>query len=203
MELKGIDVSKWQGSINFKSVKAEGIDFVIIKAGGSDAGFYEDPMFKINYAGAKAAGLKVGAYYYVGSKFQGTESGIVDAKKFIRILGKRSYEYPVYVDVESTPQKEKSGTTDAVLSFCEYMEGKNYFTGIYGSDVSTFHDRVQAGRLINYTWWVAGYGKEPTHNYSIWQYTSSGQVNGISTRVDRDISKTDFDVIVNKHFNNN
>ena len=80
MELKGIDVSKWQGSINFKSVKSAGIDFVIIKAGGSDAGFYEDPMFKINYAGAKAAGLKVGAYYYVGSKFQGTESGIVDAK---------------------------------------------------------------------------------------------------------------------------
>lgn len=203
MKLAGIDVSRWQGSINFKSVKSAGIDFVIIKAGGSDAGFYEDPMFKINYAGAKAAGLKVGAYYYVGSKFQGTESGIVDAKKFIRIMGKRSFEYPVYVDVESTPQKEKSGTTDAVLSFCEYMESKNFFVGIYGSDVSTFHDRVQAGRLINYTWWVAGYGKEPSHNYSAWQYTSSGSVNGISTKVDRDISKTDFNVIVNKHFNNN
>lgn len=203
MELKGIDVSRWQGSINFKSVKSAGVDFVIIKAGGSDAGFYEDPMFKINYTAAKAAGLKVGAYYYVGSKFQGTESGIVDAKKFIRILGKRSFDYPVYVDVESTPQKEKSGTTDAILSFCEYMESKSFFVGIYGSDVSTFHDRVQAGRLINYTWWVAGYGKEPSHNYNVWQYTSSGSVNGISTRVDRDISKTDFNVIVNKHFNNN
>lgn len=203
MKLAGIDVSRWQGSINFKSVKAAGIDFVIIKAGGSDAGFYEDPMFKINYAGSKDAGLKVGAYYYVGSKFQGTDNGIADAKKFIRILGKRSFEYPVYVDVESTPQKEKSGTTDAVLSFCEYMESKNFFVGIYGSDVSTFHDRVQAGRLINYTWWVAGYGKEPSHNYSVWQYTSSGSVNGISTRVDRNISKTDFNVIVNKHFNNN
>ena len=203
MEFKGIDVSRWQGSINFKSVKSAGIDFVIIKAGGSDAGFYEDPMFKINYAGAKAAGLKVGAYYYVGSKFQGTDNGIADAKKFIRILSKRSFEYPVYVDVESTPQKEKSGTTDAVLGFCEYMESKSFFVGIYGSDVSTFHDRVQAGRLINYTWWVAGYGKEPLHNYSIWQYTSSGQVNGISTKVDRDISKTDFSVIVRNHFNNN
>lgn len=203
MKLAGIDVSRWHGSINFKSVKAAGIDFVIIKAGGSDAGFYEDPMFKSNYTGAKAAGLKVGAYYYVGSKFQGTESGIVDAKKFIRILGKRSFEYPVYVDVESTPQKEKAGTTDAVISFCKYMESKNYFTGIYGSDVSTFHDRVQADRLSSYTWWVAGYGKEPSHNYSVWQYSSSGSVIGISTRVARDISKTDFNVIVNKHFNNN
>lgn len=203
MELKGIDVSRWQGSINFKSVKSVGIDFVIIKAGGSDAGFYEDPMFKINYTGAKAAGLKVGAYYFVGSKFQGTDNGIADAKKFIRILGKRSFEYPVYVDIESTPQKEKEGTTDAIISFCEYMENKNYFTGIYGSDVSTFHDRVQADRLSPYTRWVAGYGKEPSHNYSVWQYTSSGSVNGISTRVDRDISKTDFNVIVNKHFNNN
>lgn len=203
MEHKGIDVSRWQGSINFESVKSAGIDFVIIKAGGSDAGFYEDPMFKINYTGAKAAGLKVGAYYYVGSKFQGTDNGIADAKKFIRILGKRSFEYPVYVDIESTPQKEKVGTTDATISFCEYMENKNYFTGIYGSDVSTFHDRVQADRLSPYTWWVAGYGKEPSHNYSVWQYTSSGAVNGISTKVDRDISKTDFNVIVNKHFNNN
>ena len=203
MKLAGIDVSRWQGSINFKSVKSAGIDFVIIKAGGSDAGFYEDPMFKNNYTGAKAAGLKVGAYYYVGSKFQGTDNGIADAKKFIRIMGRRSFEFPVYVDVEYTPQKEKAGTTDAVIGFCEYMESKNFFTGIYGSDVSTFQDRVQAERLQLYTWWVAGYGKEPTPNYSVWQYTSSGSVNGISTQVDRDISKTDFSVIVNKHFNNN
>lgn len=203
MKLEGIDVSRWQGSINFKSVKAAGIDFVIIKAGGSDAGFYEDTMFKINYAGAKAAGLKVGAYYYVGSKFQGADNGIADAKRFIRILGNRSLEYPVYVDIESTLQKEKAGTTDAAISFCEYMESKHYFTGIYGSDVSTFQDRVQADRLSSYTWWVARYGKEPSHNYSVWQYTSSGSVNGISTKVDRDISKTDFNVIVNKHFNNN
>ncbi len=66
--MKGIDVSKWQGDINWLKVKASGVEFVIIKAGGSDAGFYEDPKFAENYAGAYAAGLPIGVYYFVGPK---------------------------------------------------------------------------------------------------------------------------------------
>ena len=66
MEIKGIDVSRWQGVIDWKAVKADGVEFAIIKAGGSDAGFYKDRTFEQNYAGAKENGISVGAYYFVG-----------------------------------------------------------------------------------------------------------------------------------------
>ena len=65
--MKLIDISHWQGNIDFEKVRASGIEGVIIKSGGSDAGFYKDNMFETNYSKAKAAGLHVGAYYFVGA----------------------------------------------------------------------------------------------------------------------------------------
>ena len=64
--IKGIDVSRWQGNIDFNKVKASGVDFVIIKAGGSDSGFYTDKNFLHNVISAALAGLHIGAYYFVG-----------------------------------------------------------------------------------------------------------------------------------------
>ena len=66
MEVRGIDVSHWQGAIDWAKVKASGIQFAIIKSGGSDAGFYTDPRWEENYRNAKANGIAVGAYYFVG-----------------------------------------------------------------------------------------------------------------------------------------
>ena len=68
MTIKGIDVSHWQGTIDWNKVKKAGIEFAIIKAGGSDAGFYTDSKWEANYKGAKAAGIPIGAYYFVGYK---------------------------------------------------------------------------------------------------------------------------------------
>lgn len=69
IEKQGIDVSRWNGVIDFKAVKASGISFVIMRAGGSNGGFYKDPMFEKNYVAAKGAGLNVGAYYDTGKDF--------------------------------------------------------------------------------------------------------------------------------------
>ena len=91
--IMGIDISHWQGNIDFNKVKASGIDFVIIKAGGSDKGFYKDPKFEENYKKAKEAGLKVGAYYFVGRKFYGNVSGVADAHRFIHILDDKQFDY--------------------------------------------------------------------------------------------------------------
>ena len=82
----GIDVSRHQLTIDWTAVKNSGIEFAIIKAGGSDDGFYEDSTFQRNYAGAKGAGLAVGAYYIVGSKCISREDGIADAKRFLKII---------------------------------------------------------------------------------------------------------------------
>ena len=123
---KGIDVSRWQGEIDWKAVKTSGIEFVILKAGGSDAGFYIDAKFEQYFTGAKAAGLPVGAYYYVGKYCISREDGIADAKRFLEIIKNKLFEYPVYIDLEETSPASRSGATDACIGFCETMEKAGY-----------------------------------------------------------------------------
>lgn len=91
--IKGIDVSHWQGTIDWDKVKAAGIKFAIIKAGGSDAGFYTDSKWEANYMGAKSAGIPIGAYYFVGKDCVTATAGKADAERFIKILKGKQLEY--------------------------------------------------------------------------------------------------------------
>lgn len=202
--IKGIDISHWNGSIDFEKVKASGIEFVIIKAGGSDKGFYTDSKFKENYEKALAAGLSIGAYYFAGRYFRGIEAGVTDAQKFIDILSGIKFDYPVFLDIEAQDSRYKEEITDASVAFCEQMEKAGYFVGIYASDVAGFKDRLNHERISSYAHWVARYGKEPEvcKEYGIWQYTSKGSVPGISGSVDMDVSAVDYSkVIKEKGFN--
>ena len=108
---KGIDVSHWQGTIDWNKVKAAGIEFAIIKAGGSDAGTYTDSKWEANYKGAKAAGIPIGAYYFVGKDCVTAAAGKADAERFIQILKGKQLEYPVYMDNEAQPASAKAGIT--------------------------------------------------------------------------------------------
>ena len=206
MTIKGIDISHWNTVKDFNKVKESGFDFVIIKAGGSDAGFYTDIQFDNYYRLAELAGLKVGAYYFVGSKFYGAQAGEEDAKRFARILNGRRFEYPVYVDIEitSTGSQRQKDATDAAITFCRYMESLGYFTGIYASDISGFRDRLEIERLAPFAKWVARYGKKPEYvkEFGIWQKTSTGEVPGIIGKVDLDVSYVDYaKIITSKGFN--
>ena len=196
--LRGIDVSRWQGSINWNLVKESGISFAILKAGGSDEGIYTDPTFEKNYAGAKAAGIPVGAYYYVGPLCTSKEAGIADAKRFLEIIKGKTFEYPVYIDLESTDPPAKQGATTATIAFCEYMENNGYFVGIYASDVSGFCDRLDLNKLTAYSKWVARYGSKPQYvtSYDMWQYSDKGKINGIIGDVDMDYCYQDFPTII-------
>ena len=147
MEIKGIDVSRWQGVIDWKAVKEDGVKFAIIKAGGSDAGFYKDRTFEQNYAGAKENGIAVGAYYFVGKLCKSREAGAADAKRFIEMLKGKQFEYPVYIDFEAPDSTNKAGNTDAVIAFCEVMENAGYFVGVYASEISGFKERLDDSRL--------------------------------------------------------
>ena len=203
--MKGIDVSHWQHNINFSSVKESGIEFAILKAGGSDAGFYTDSKFEENYTAAAAAGLNVGCYYFAGSKFIGEKNGTADAKKFASIIKSKKFDMPIYLDIEAQPTTEKTGITEAAVAFCEYMEKQGYFIGIYASDISGFKERLDPSVVTKYSSWVARYGKQPEYNryWSMWQYSSTGAVTGITGNVDLDISNFDFpELITRKHFNN-
>lgn len=194
MAIKGIDISHWNGDIDFNKVKASGIEFVIIKAGGSDRGFYTDPKFKENYEKAKAAGLFVGAYYFVGKKFYGNLAGIADGKRFVDILKGMQFEYPVYLDVETTDARYKELATDAAIAFCKTLENAGYYVGIYASDISGFKEKLNHDRLIAYAHWVARYGKNPDvcKEGVILQYSSKGAVDGIVGSVDLDKSSCDY-----------
>lgn len=194
----GIDVSVYQGDIDWKNVKNSGIEFAIIKAGGSDSGFYTDSTFKQNYANAKAVGMPVGAYYFVGSGCTSKADGIADAKRFLEIIKGKTFEYPVYIDLEATSPSAKAGATEACIGFCETMENAGYYCGIYASDVSGFNDRLILSKLDKFDKWVARYGSKPVvvKSYGIWQKSDSGRISGINGNVDLDEAYMDYPTII-------
>lgn len=182
IEKKGIDISRWQGVIDFEKLKDK-VDFVIIKAGGSDSGFYADSKFKNNVAGCKQNGIPIGCYYFVGKNFVTAKDGLADAIRFYNIISGIQFEYPVYLDVEVTPPSAKNGVTDACIEFCRFMESKGYYVGIYSSAISGFKDRLDLDRLKDYDIWVASWGsKKPTtrKQFGMWQNSSSGKIEGIN-----------------------
>lgn len=194
MDILGIDVSHWQGDIDWSKVQASGVQFVILKAGGSDAGRYKDRDFENNYARAKAVGLKVGCYYFNGKGCITAQAGVTDAQHFLSLISGKTFEYPCYSDLEAPTSATKNGNTNAVIAFCETVKNAGYKTGIYASDISGFKDRLDINRLGAYDKWVARYGSSPKYvtDYQIWQYSSSGNVNGIKGRCDMDISNKDY-----------
>ena len=198
MTKNGIDVSRFQGVIDWAAVKAAGVDFAIIKAGGSDAGLYTDSAYERNYEGAKAAGVPVGAYYYVGRLCISRADGIADAERFIEMLKGKEFEYPVFIDLEETAPKDKAGATEAVIAFCETMESAGYYCGIYASDISGFKDRLDISRLTAFDKWVANYSTQPKYvaSYGMWQKSSKGRIAGIFGDVDIDEAYQDYPTII-------
>lgn len=178
----GIDVSHHQGSIDFEAVKNSGkIDFVILKAGGSDDGFYEDSKFREYLDGFRNVGITVlGAYYFVGSGCVSTEDGIADADRLCDILDGTGITYAI-LDLESTNPDDRDGATDASIGFMDRCIERGYKTMIYASDISGFQNRLDIDRLDGYKKWVARYGSEPQYvsNYAIWQYSSTVNIDGI------------------------
>lgn len=193
-EYKGIDVSHWQGDIDWGKVRGDGVTFAILKAGGSDAGRYRDKSFERNYQSAKANGIKVGCYYFNGAGCTSAEAGVSDAQHFLSLISGKVFEYPCYSDLEAPTSATRQGNTDAVISFCETVKNAGYKTGIYASDISGFKDRLDLARLGAYDKWVARYGSAPKYvpEYQVWQFSSSGAVKGINGRVDMDISYFDY-----------
>lgn len=198
--MKGIDISHWNGNINFQRVKNAGIQFVIIKAGGSDSGNgYKDSMFETNYTKAKAAGLYVGTYYFVGKQFITKENGIADAKKFYDIIKGKTFTMPVCLDLEATSPANKTGATEATVAFCDYMESLGYYATIYSSTDSGFQERLDCSKLTAFDKWVASWkSTKPTYpdSFGMWQYSSKGNVDGIEGNVDLDYAYKDYPSII-------
>ena len=184
MQIKGIDISHWQGDIDFEQVKKSGIDFVIIKAGEWD---HTANKSEENYEAAKAAGLHIGFYWFCDGKT--LDEINLEADACIKALEGKQFDFPIYMDLENGYQYDlgKEFCSEAVRLFCGKLEKAGYFTGLYTS-TSWLDSVIDSDIKSNYTLWVAdwrgycGYDGE----YGMWQY-GAGYVPGINGMTDLNI----------------
>ncbi len=191
----GIDVSKWQADINWKKVKAAGVKFVFIRCGYTSLSdkfaMYEDPYFRQNIQGAYNAGIKVGIYFFTNSK--NVNEAQKEAKKTLELIKdyKHMITLPVVYDFEAfsnayraygTPKEQ---VTKNAFAYMETIEGAGYTPMYYGSP-NFLNSSYDVSKLKDYDCWLANYTTQTSYtgDYIYWQYSSSGQVDGIAGNVD-------------------
>lgn len=198
--LEGIDVSSWQGYIDYNNVKNQGIDIVYIKSTqGSD---YKDPYFELNYENAKLNGLKVGVYHYL------TARSITEAKEqarfFASVISNKKIDCKLAMDFESFGELNKKEINEISEAFLQEIEK------VTGKEAIVYSDLYNAKNVFelsgDYPLWIAYYGKSDElskvrSDWEIWQgqqYTDLGKVKGIQDDVDRDLFTSEILIDGNK-----
>ncbi|WP_294568869.1 GH25 family lysozyme [uncultured Subdoligranulum sp.] len=191
---RGIDVSKFQGTIDWNAVKADGITFAIIRCGYRGYGtgaLVEDSTYRRNIQGAINAGLKVGVYFY--SQAINEAEAVEEASMVLSLVSGYSLPLGVYYDTESVAGGRANSISAAertacAVAFCETIRNAGYRAGVY-SYASWFYNALNFANISKYNIWIAQYRDTLSfsYKYNIWQYTGSGRVNGISTAVDMNI----------------
>lgn len=207
-EFLGIDVSEWQGGIDWNAVKADGVDYAFIRAGATTSSSFDlktDSKFDTNMEGAKAAGVARGVYWY--SQATNEEEAVAEAKKLISLAKKYDIELPLVMDLEFSDgrfdsaytswrakgsdyaKKRMTAVADAFLSYCR---SQGYPAAIYlSTSLAGSTTGVDTSALVNnsHEVWVAHYSSNLSacSDYTMWQFTSSGSVNGIKGKVDYDV----------------
>ncbi len=189
----GIDVSRWQESIDWAKVATDNVDFAIIRAGFSGE---TDVYFEQNYKGATAVGIDVGVYFYCYAT--STEQARADAEYLLELLNGRELDYPVFYDVEDETDfiaLERAERTEIVDTFCSAIEQAGYEAGIYTGRY-WLNDYFDSDYLTGkYDVWLAAALPEPPTECSaeIWQYSHTGRVNGIYGNVDLNAAYKRYD----------
>lgn len=190
----GIDVSKWNGNIDWNAVKNSGVSYVIIRCGyrGSSAGsLIEDPKFTANIKGATSAGLKVGVYFFTQAVDE--REAVEEASMVLELVKNYKISYPIFLDVESSGGRadslDRATRTAVCKAFCQTIQNARYTAGIYANK-TWLETKIDASALSAYKIWLAQYAASPTYagRYDLWQYRSTGHVSGINGDVDMNIS---------------
>lgn len=201
----GIDVSKWNKTIDWEKVKDAGIEFAIIRCGyrgASSGALVLDPMYKKNIGGAIEAGIPVGVYFFTQALDE--VEAVEEASMVISLIEDYDVDYPVFLDSESAGGRGRADALDAEertrihKAFLETVAAAGYETGIYGSR-NWLNDEVDMTEVSEYRTWLAEYADIPVYDkyYHMWQYTSKGTVDGIETRVDLNLSYMNIDTSIN------
>ena len=209
----GIDVSHHQGTINWQKTASElrrvnggkNPGFAFLRVGRSNldgkGGLSLDSQWKNNLAGCEANGVPVGVYWY--SYANDRTAAREEARACLAVIRDKQLEYPVWFDQEyntATKNMTVKQRTDVVKSFCDELENAGYYTGLYCSR-NWLTSYVDSTKLKAYDIWVAAYNKTPGKvplPYGMWQYSSTGTLPGIGTKVDLDIAYKNYPSIIRR-----
>lgn len=191
----GIDVSKWNGEIDWDKVKNAGVEFAIVRAGyrGSVSGsLVQDPYFETNMRGAAAAGVPTGVYFFTQAVNE--VEAVEEASMVLKLIRQYQVDYPIFIDTEGAGGDGRADGLDVEQrtlvceAFCRTIENAGYTAGVYGSR-NWYNHKLETGRLDNYFIWLAEYRSVPIYQgyYRMWQYTSKGKIAGIDGFVDMNI----------------
>ena len=191
----GIDVSVHQKNIDWQQVKAAGVEFVMIRVayrGSIEGLLVPDEMAQQNYTGAKAAGLRVGAYIFTQSI--SVQEGIEDARYIMDMVKDWQLDMPLVYDWEIVEDHYRNGQldprtlTDTMKAFCQTVEDAGYDAMIYCNPTQVAQN-FYLEELTDYGLWLAHYTDQMTfpHKVDMWQYTCTGSVPGIEGNVDIDL----------------
>ena len=202
---KGIDVSEWQGSINWSDVKKSGkVDFAVIRAGyrgwGTDGTLVEDKKLKANVDGAKENGIDIGLYFFTQAK--NTQEAVEEANYVINLVKKYniSLAYPIYIDTEESTaytvgkigradNLDVNTRTQVCKAFIQTVQNAGYKGGVYASN-NWFKNNLIVSELEFGEIWLAEWNYDPSSNpkydrvYQMWQYSNIGSILGINGNVD-------------------
>lgn len=199
MTLKGIDVSKHQGTIDWSKASSK-IDFAILRAGYGKVLSQKDPQFENNYKGCKDNNVPVGVYWYSYAKT--TADAEQEAKICLEVIKDKQFEYPIFFDIEENDilalgQEQVSAITEA---FLKKIKAAGYYPGIYSSK-SALETYISKSLRNNYDVWVAHVNVVNTTysgDYTMWQYSWKGSVSGIAGEVDMDYCYKDYPTEIKK-----
>lgn len=195
-EIKGIDVSTHNGTIDWKKVKNDGVSFAIVRAGFGNTASQRDEKFVANMNGALDAGIPVGIYWF--NYARSVEEARKEAQACLEVI--QPYQsritYPVFADFEydSEEYAEKAGVTvdkrfvtDVIKAFCEEIKKAGYTPGWY-TNQDYYKNKLYPAELGEYNFWLADYTGGPAFDCVMQQYTSTGKVDGISGNVDMNLA---------------
>ena len=205
MSKKGIDVSEFQGKIDWEKVKNDGIEFAILRCGyGMDFSNQDDVEYERNANECERLGIPYGVYLM--SYANTVEKARSEAKHVLRLIEGRKISLGVWHDIEDNGTSgaiNKETLTNIINTFCNTIKNAGYKVGVY-ANLNWLENKIEKTIKDNYDIWVAQYYSKCEYEgkYIMWQHTSSGKVNGISTNVDMNILYKDLPVINNNDNNN-
>ena len=182
-----VDISEFQQGINFNKMKNDGIKAVIIRAGYGRESSQKDCMFESHYRNAKAAGLKIGVYWYSYADSAGDAEK--EAKACLECINNKSLDMPIYYDLEDNSQTKlgKAKLTEIAERFCETIKKSGYRAGVY-ANLNWFNNYLDYDKLKKkYSIWLAQYNSVNELSCDIWQNSSTGRVSGYGKNIDTNI----------------